>query len=56
MRDGVGASGGVEALLLQALDLPPLEPISPSYSVGLMGRLTQGLRRVVQDHRAIAKI
>ena len=62
-RGGVGASGGVRASvgasLLPALDLliGPLAPASLSSSPARLTRvLTQGLRRVVQDLEAIAKV
>ena len=62
-RGGVEASGGVgasvRALLLPALDLlagPSAPPSLSSYLAGSTGVLTQGLRRVVRDPRAIAKV
>ena len=54
IRDRLGVSGGVKSLSLPALDLAPA---SLSCSLGILAkRLTQGLRRVVQDPGAIAKI
>ena len=61
-KGGVGASGGVEASVgassLPALDLlTKLWPASSSSSpAGSAGVLTRGLRRVVQDPRAFAKV
>ena len=55
MRGRVGASRGVGTSLLPVLDLPPWAPASSSCSMGLIERLTQGLRQVVGDSGAIAK-
>ena len=56
IRGGVGASGGVRALLLPTSDLLPRlwAPTSLFCSIELTGRLTQGLCRMVQDLGAIA--
>ena len=61
-RDGVGASKEVEASV-GALSLPALDFLAELWltslsnsPVGLAGVLTQGLRQVVQDLRAIAKV
>ena len=57
-RGGVEASGGVKASLLPALDLlaRPWAPASSfSSPAGSTRLLRQGLRRVIQDPRAIAK-
>ena len=58
-RGGVKASGGVGASLLSALDhlAGPWAPASSSSSLAGMTRvLTQRLRRVVRDLKAIAKV
>ena len=53
-KDGVGAFRGVEA---SSLPLSNLAPASLSYFPGmLVGRLTQELRQVVKDPRAIVKV
>ena len=57
-KDGVGASGGVGALLLPMLDLfvrPWALGGSSSFSAGSAKILMQGLRRVVRDAKAIIK-
>ena len=55
-RGGVRALGGVRASLLPA-SVFPVAPASSSCSPGILARgLMQGLRRVVQDPGAIAKV